>query len=376
MSPQFIPNIIKNIPISPWILGAIAAALWIAILFPAKNWILRALRKDLMKQTNWLSADAIIDALSPAVSLLVIAGGLALMAWIMPLSQRSEHAFYIILVAIVVLALMILTDRICRRMLHRVASGSPAFQGEIGLIQGVVRGIVIGVALMIFLDSVGISITPLIASLGIGTAAVALALQDTLANLFAGIYMVAERPIQAGHFISLEGGEEGYVEKVGWRSTQIRMLSDVVVVVPNSKLAGSVIKNFSLPKEELAVKVDVGVDYASDLEKVEAVTLMVAREVLAQVNGSIANFEPRLRFHEFGDSSINFTIWIGAQDYISGVKLKHEFIKRLHARYGTEGISIPFPMRTIDFAEKTVMNIREIFSDGGSATARHAKTVS
>jgi small-conductance mechanosensitive channel len=98
----------------------------------------------------------------------------------------------LILAATVVLALMVFADRISRGLLARMAVRSPALQGELGLIQGVTRGVVIGLALMVFLDSVGISITPLIASLGIGTAAVALALQDTLANLFAGIYMMAE----------------------------------------------------------------------------------------------------------------------------------------------------------------------------------------
>ncbi len=97
---------------------------------------------------------------------------------------------------------MVFADRISRGLLARMAVRSPALHGELGLIQGVTRGIIIGLALMVFLDSVGISITPLIASLGIGTAAVALALQDTLANLFAGIYMMAEKPIQAGHLFN------------------------------------------------------------------------------------------------------------------------------------------------------------------------------
>lgn len=361
MSPQFIRSLISNIPVSPWIVGPVAAGLWIAVLLPAKNWILRTLRGYVAERTSWAWADAMIEALSPAVSVLVIAGAIALLAWIMPLSLRSEHALYVILVAMVVLALLIFTDRICRRLLGRMAVRSPALQGELGLLQGVARGVVIGLAVMVFLDSVGISITPLIASLGIGTAAVALALQDTLANLFAGIYMIAEHPIQAGHFISLEGGEEGYVEKVGWRSTQLRMLGDIVVVVPNSKLAGSVIKNFSLPRNELGVKIEVGVDYESDLEKVEAITLEVAHEVVAQVAGSIPDFEPRLRFHTFADSSVNFAIWLGAQDYVSGMKLKHEFIKRLHARYGKEGISIPTPVRSIEVPDKTIVKLREFF---------------
>jgi small-conductance mechanosensitive channel len=201
------------------------------------------------------------------------------------------------------------------------------------LFEGVVRGVTIGFGALVFLNTIGVSITPIVASLGIGTVAVALALQDTLVNLFAGIYMIAEKPIQGGHFIRLESGEEGYVAKVGWRSTQIRRLGDTVVVVPNSKLAGSVITNLSLPRESLAVTVDVGVDYGCDLEHVERVTLATAREAMAASAEASREFEPRVRFHTFGDSSINLTVWLGAKDYVSGLGLKHEFIKQLHSRY-------------------------------------------
>jgi small-conductance mechanosensitive channel len=138
------------------------------------------------------------------------------------------------------------------------------------------------------------------------------------------------------------------------------MLGDTVVVVPNSKLAGSVITNMSLPKEELAVTIDVGVDYGCNLDRVETVTLEVARDVMACVPGAIPGFEPRMRFHTFGDSSVNFTAWLRAKDYISGMALKHEFIKRLHSRYGREGIGIPFPTRTIDLPETTIAKVRQI----------------
>src|SRR5258707_5477187 len=179
--------------------------------------------------------------------------------------------------ATLILAIMIFADRICRGLVARLADGSPAVHGALGLLQGGVRGVIIGFGLLIFLDSIGISVTPLVASLGIGTLAVALALQDTLANLFAGIYMIADKPIAAGHFIKLEGGEQGYVTKVGWRSTHLRMLGDTVVVVPNVKLAGTVITNFSLPRDELAISVEAGVSYQSDLAQGERVTMEVAR---------------------------------------------------------------------------------------------------
>ena len=231
---------------------------------------------------------------------------------------------------------------------------------------------IIGLGALIFLDSIGISITPLVASLGIGSVAIALALQDTLANLFAGVYMIAEKPVEAGHFIRLESGDQGHVTRVSWRSTHIRTLSDTMIVVPNSKLAGSVITNFSLPQQEFAVTVDVGVDYNSDLEQVEQVTLEIARVLLMRAAGAVPGFEPRLRYHAFGDSSINFTVWLGARDFVSGMAIKHEFIKRLHEGYRSANISVPFPTRALNLTTDTILRLREIMhqANGSSQNIR------
>jgi small-conductance mechanosensitive channel len=139
------------------------------------------------------------------------------------------------------------------------------------------------------------------------------------------------------------------------------MLGDTVVVVPNSKLAGSVITNFSLPRNELGMTVEVGVDYGSDLEKVEAITLEVAREVMNRVTGAAPEFEPHVRFHTFADSSVNFKVWLGARNYVAGLKVKHEFIKCLHSRYNQEGIVIPSPVRTIEVPDKLLLKLREHF---------------
>jgi small-conductance mechanosensitive channel len=372
MISQFLHSFIGAILLSPWVVGPVIALLWLVILLPIKKTALARTHHYLARRTHWVRADSLIDALSPTLTLIVLAGAVALLNWTLPLNAQGTHALYIVLVATVVLALMVFADLISRGLLARMAVRSPALQGELGLFQGIMRGVVIGLALMVFLDSVGISITPLIASLGIGTAAVALALQDTLANLFAGIYMMAEKPIQAGHFIQLESNEQGWVEKVGWRSTHIRMLGDIMVVVPNSKLAGSVITNFSLPRDELAFTLDIGVDYGSDLEKVETATLEVTREVIKSVAGALPEFEPRVRYTTFAECSINFKVWLAAKDYMASLSVKHEFIKRLHARYLREGIIIPFPIRTIELPDSTVSKLREAF--GGSSWVSNHRT--
>ena len=200
---------------------------------------------------------------------------------------------------------------------------------------------------MIVLGNLGFSLTPLLTTLGIGSLAVAIALQDTLGNLFAGLYIKADRPIEIGHYVRLESGEEGYVDHIGWRSTKIRMLPNNMVVVPNNKLVQSNITNYYLPEPEMAVLVQVGVDYDSDLKKVETVTREVAREILQTVPGGVPSFEPFIRYHTFADSAINFTVILRAQEFVDNFLIKHEFIKRLQARYKQEGITIPFPIRTL-----------------------------
>lgn len=203
------------------------------------------------------------------------------------------------------------------------------------------------IGVLIILQSLGISITPLLTALGVGGLAVALALQDTLSNIFSGLQIIATRQIRQGDYIRLGGGEEGYVTDITWRNTLIRALANNLVLVPNSKLAGAIVTNYQLPDTDMGVLVQVGVSYDSDLEKVEQVTTEVARESLREVQGGVNGFEPFIRFHTFADFSINFTVILRCEEYVDQYLVKHDFVKRLHRRFRTEGIEIPFPIRTV-----------------------------
>ena len=221
-------------------------------------------------------------------------------------------------------------------------------QGPVELITKIALTIVAG---MLILDNLGVALTPLLTTLGIGSLAVAIALQDTLGNAFAGLHIKADRPIEIGQFIKLENGDQGYVERIGWRSTRIRMLPNMSAVVPNSKLVQSTITNYDLPDPEVAVLVQVGVHYDSDLKKVEGVTCEVAQEIQRTVTGALPTFEPFIRYHTFNQSSIDFTVILRAKTFVDNYLIKHEFIKALQQRYRQEGIVIPFPIRTLHFAD-------------------------
>lgn len=207
------------------------------------------------------------------------------------------------------------------------------------------------VGILVLLDYLSISITPLIASLGIGGLAIALALQPTLGNFFAGTQIVSDRVVHVGDYVEMDGGEiKGFVTDVGWRSTRLRTPFNNIVTIPNSRLADSILTNFYAPTPELGVTVNCGVSYSSDLVKVESVAMEVAREVVEELDEAVRTFEPIFRYEEFGDSNVNFWIWLRATDRWASFRLKSELIKRLKARFDQEGITINYPARylTID----------------------------
>lgn len=220
------------------------------------------------------------------------------------------------------------------------------------LTQNLGRIIIFGVGVMVILNSLGISITPILATLGVGGLAVALALQDTLSNLFSGFYIIAARQVKTGDYIRLDSGEEGYVTDITWRSTQIRMLPNNVVLVPNEKLTKAIITNYYLPDKEMAVLVNIGVHYKSDLDRVERVTIEVAKDTMKEVPGGVAEFEPFIRYGNFGDFSIQFTVILRAREFVDQYLIKHEFIKRLHKRYNKEGIVIPYPITAFNYEQE------------------------
>ncbi|MBM3244674.1 MAG: mechanosensitive ion channel family protein [Candidatus Omnitrophica bacterium] len=248
----------------------------------------------------------------------------------------------------VVLALANLSSGIIKIYASRLDSALPVTS----LTQNIARIFVFSIGALIILNSLGISITPILATLGVGGLAVALALQDTLANLFAGFHITVARQIRVGDYVKLETGEEGYVVDINWRSTKIKMLPNNLVLVPNDKLNKAIVTNYYFPDKEMAVLVDLGVHYKSDLEKVERVTCEVAKSVMENVSGGVIYFEPFIRYHTFGDSSIKFTVILRAKEFVDQYMVKHEFIKRLHKRYIQEGINIPYPIRAINYEQE------------------------
>ncbi|MFZ2070783.1 MAG: mechanosensitive ion channel family protein [Halobacteriota archaeon] len=202
-------------------------------------------------------------------------------------------------------------------------------------------------AILLVLHTLGYNITALAAGLGIAALTVALALQPTLSNFFAGIYITAERSMRIGDYIELENGLAGYVEEIGCRSTKIRTLPNNIVVIPNSKLAESIVTDYYTPDKEMAVVIPCGVSYASDLDNVERVTIEVAKQILKDVEGGVQNFEPFIRYNKFGNSNIEFNVILRVKEFTNKFLITHEFMKELKKAYDKEGIEIAYPCTNV-----------------------------
>ena len=215
------------------------------------------------------------------------------------------------------------------------------------LLNSILVGVIYAMGLLVILQYYGISIAPILTAAGVGGMAVALALQETLANIFAGLHLILSKQLRIGDYIKLSSGEEGRVSDITWRFTTIIPLgASSTIVIPNKTIAGANISNFSLPTQNINVSVPVGVAYDSDLAAVERISIETAKEVLARVDNN-PNAEPLVRYTAFGDSSINFVVILPSSLFDNQGIIKHEFIKALTDRYRAEGIDIPYPIQTI-----------------------------
>jgi small-conductance mechanosensitive channel len=306
------------------------------------KWLERAARKS-----AWKGDDALVDALGHSPALWIALFGLYGAVETAPLPPDILNLSRKVLLVVFVASFAATTGRIAVSLITLYTRNVQGALGSTTIFSNLTRGAIFVIAGLVLLQSFGISVMPILTALGVGGLAVALALQPTLENLFAGLQIMASGNVKPGDFIQLDTGEQGYVVDVTWRNTTIRELPNNMIVVPNSQLAASRYRNFYQPDKELAVLVQVGVSYDSDLEKVEAVTCEVAAQIMKEVPGGVSNFKPFIRYHTFADSSIGFTVILRGSEVVDQHLIKHEFIKRLRARYRVEGIEIPFPIRTV-----------------------------
>jgi len=308
---------------------------------------LRGRIKKITEKTSWQSDDVIFSAIEKHVIYWFFLGAIYLAS--SSLQVGLPYTYYVAKLAISLIILsvtMAFSSTIIGLMNAWSIKQGSSFPST-AIFTNLARGTIIAIGLMIILQSFGVSITPILTAFGVGGLAISLALKDTLSDFFAGLHILLSQKVRIGDFIELDSGEMGYVINITWRNTTLKERTNNLITIPNSKLSSAIIKNYDVIDTSYSIKITAGVAYDSDLEKVENVILEVAREIIQELDTAKKDYEPIVRFQQFGDSSINFTVYMRAVKYGDHHSIKHEFIKRLHKRFDLEGIEIPFPIRTI-----------------------------
>lgn len=325
----------------------------IGLLFEKK---LLSLVAKLALTTKWKYDDILVKSFRR-----VLTWWITLMCFFTSVNYYSPHSPFIALAnkicfSIFVLTITILVVRVLVGIIKAKTVNQDGAIASSSIITNITSVIVFLIGILVILQTLGISITPVLTALGVGGLAVALALQDTLTNLFSGIQVIASQQLKTGDFIKLDTGEDGFITDITWRNTTIRAMQNNLIIIPNSKLASAIIRNYQLPDKEIGLPIEVGVSYDSDLDSVEQITKATAIEILKTIEGGVIDFEPTFRYHTFADSSINFTITLRVNEYTNQFVVKHEFIKALHKNYQKHNIEIPFPIRTVVL--KKILKIR------------------
>ena len=317
------------------------------------NFILKRFVLHVSSKTKTDLDDMVVEAISLPILLAIVVAGIFISLQGLPfLADYSETVnagftvFYILFAALIAI-------RIINVMIYWYAknqadkTSSKLDDHFLPSIRRLVMLVVILFALTAILGAFGVELTAMIATLGVGGIAIALALQDTLKEFFAGGQVILDKPIKIGDLIQLDSGDRGTVVDIGWRSTVISTWDGNYVTLPNSMIANSKLINYSQPKKEVAFTVPGGVGYHEDLDKVEKVIMDVAKKTLKKMGTGIEGKEPLVRFKEFGDSNINFVVVFRVKSFGDQHVLKHEFIKALKKRFDREGIEISWPVRKV-----------------------------
>lgn len=299
------------------------------------------------QRTSWEFDDIIINSTRGPFLLWVVALGIYLA---LEFSQLSEDWVAILgkaLLVVVALSMTLVLANVVSAVVQRAA-----LQGEVeapatSLTRNLVRWGTILLGLLFVLNALEVPITPLLTALGIGSLAIALALQDTLTNLFAGFNVSLARQVRLGDYIKLDSGQEGYVTDINWRTTSIRDFSNNLIIIPNAKLGQSIITNYYMPDQPVTIRIPVSVSYNSDPEHVERVLLEIGQHALREMPQLDPSFAPVVRFSNMGEFSLDFLLAVRAKTFDDQFSAQHELRKRIFKRLREEKIEIPFPVRTV-----------------------------
>ena len=339
--------------ITKYLLANWRELVWPAVLFTlvvASGWLLRRIVYARLRRTSPYKgariSSILIDSLHGPILLWILILAIHLAVEYSDLPRNVTRLSTKLLLALWIISLTLVLARLSGRF---VRTHSTKLEGAlpVGTLTQVLASLVIWIlGLLTLLQQVfEVDIRAILAALGVGGLAVALALQDTLSNLFAGFYVSVARQVRIGDFVKIDAGQSGYVQDIGWRSTTLRELGGNLIFIPNSKLAQSIVTNYNLPDRSLGIGIAVPVTYDSDPSQVERLLNEIASAAIGQVPGLLKEPAPSAKFIPgFGTTSMDFTLDCHVAEFADQYLVQHELRKRIHRRFRDEGVRFrPLP---------------------------------
>ncbi|GAB4301719.1 MAG: mechanosensitive ion channel [Desulfuromonadia bacterium] len=318
------------------------------------GWFLRVWGPRITSFTKSELDDRILTRITPPITFLVAATGLYVGVRSLPLPDRlhlvaSGAIFILVVITLANVAWRSLDEVIGwygSRIADRDSSGGLDRQ-LLPLMEKLATLFIIATALIITLKHFNYDILSLVTALGIGSLAIGMAAKDTLAHLISGFTIMLDRPFRLGDRIQLSDGKMGDVVTIGLRSTKIRTLDNMLLIIPNSDLCNTTVVNFAFPDFRAKGKVSVGVGYGSDIQRVKELLVEIA---LAE-GEVLPDPRPESFFVSFGDSALNLTLFFWVADYSRLFAVTDRINTAILSRFREEGIVIPYPIRTIITAQ-------------------------
>ena len=304
--------------------------------------------KKLTEKTEWKGDDVFFEAIESHIVLWFFLVALNIASTDIPFLNTDYQSYLSkIIISILILSITLAASKVGVGLLNYWAEKQGTNLPSTTIFVNLARIVIVSVGVLVILQSLGISITPLLTALGVGGLAVSLALKDTLSDFFAGLHILLSQKVKPGDFVELDTGYMGYIQNITWRHTTLMERTNNVVTVPNAKISAAIVKNYDKGDPSFSIRVPVGVSYDSDLDHVVKITEEVAIVVVNDVEGAKKDSSPVVRCFQFGPSSVDLKVYFSGEKYGDQHPIIDEFVRRLHKRYQLENIEIPFPIRTL-----------------------------
>jgi small-conductance mechanosensitive channel len=310
-----------------WVVVCLFLILWAALTYLVFK-AARGLLQRLAARSEKRIATHVLQALLlPLIVLFALLGALILLGSSAFTAEVQGYGYFT-LKTLAVITLVMALIRILTAAMFEMGASKASFRPLAGPTRFVFNLFVVIVGAILWMEAVGIPVTPVVATFGVVGLATGLALWDTLTNLFAGIYVIMDRRIRVGDYLRLHGAEEGVVESIGWRSTRLVNTSNDLVIVPNRRLAESIVVNSSRPQSGTIALVEVPVDSSADPEQVMAALREELGVAVKAMPGTVPEQIPLVRLAELAPTGLKFHVGVGVADVLDRMNVQSELRKR------------------------------------------------